>query len=102
MEEPLHEFTVAERSLRYTALPPCEVPKPEPVIVTWLPIVPADTPLMTGGVVEVALMETLSNVAVASTELFWLVMPKPMYTLVAMLIVTLDPICAQFTPSGAT
>jgi hypothetical protein len=45
-------------------------------------------------------VETLSKVAVARLEVLPLLAPRPTYTLCAMLIVWLVPICVQFTPSG--
>ena len=45
---------------------------------------------------------TLSNVAVASTELLLALTAKPMYTSWAMLMVCVVPTCIQFTPSVET
>ena len=44
------------------------------------------------------LMFTLSKVAVLSRPLLWLVRAKPTYTLVAMLMVTGEPIWVQVVP----
>src|SRR5262249_58846368 len=42
---------------------------------------------------------TLSKVAVTRAELSLALTARPMYTFCAMLMVRLDPTCAQFTPS---
>jgi hypothetical protein len=66
----LQEFTVIGSAPRVTRLLPCEAPKFEPLIVTWVPIVPvvAETDVMTGAGAAVVLMDTLSKVAVARDE----------------------------------
>ena len=100
----LHEFTATGAPFRYTALFPCVLPNPLPVIVTGVPTGPAvaDRLVITGAGAAAELTDTLSNVAVASAELFPPVTASPMYTFAAMLIVWLVPICAQLTPSGDT
>ena len=89
---------VAAAPLKKTELLPCVAPKLVPLIVTDAPIPPnvGDIPLIfgVGGGVP-AVTVTLSNVAVASCDVLLLVTPMPTYTLVAMLIVTLLPICVQ-------
>ena len=45
-------------------------------------------------------IETLSNVAVASSELLSLLTARPMYTFCAMEMVWVGPICVQLTPLG--
>ncbi len=47
-------------------------------------------------------IDTLSNVAVASTVLLSAVTAKPMYTFCAMLMVWAVPTGTQFNPSGET
>ena len=73
-----------------------------PVIVIELPIDPvvADTLLITGAGFAAELTETLSKVVVCKVPDVPLSKPTPKYTFVAILIVTLDPICVQFVPSG--
>jgi hypothetical protein len=75
----LHELIDAGALFNNTKLPPCEAPKPVPVINTWLPIAPvvAETLVMTGAGAAVELIDTLSKVAVASAELLPLVTAKP-------------------------
>src|SRR5579864_445877 len=84
----VHEFTVIEVLFSSTALLPCVLPKPVPVIVTWLPIDPvvAEVLLMTGAGTAAELTETLSNAAVARVELP-LFTASPISTFCAMLIV---------------
>src|SRR5208282_643143 len=100
----LQVFTVTTPPFRYTALFPCVLPNPLPVIATGVPTGPpvAERLVITGAGAAAELTETLSNVAVASAELFPLVTASPMYTFGAMLIVWLVPICTQFTPSEET
>src|SRR5215472_11238390 len=59
----LQEFTVMGASLSITALLPCELPKWEPVITTWLPTAPvvAETLVMIGAGAALVLSETLSK-----------------------------------------
>jgi hypothetical protein len=52
-----------------------------------------------GGGVTGALIDTLSNVAVAKADVVRLLTASPTYTLCAMLTVWLVPSCTQFTPS---
>jgi hypothetical protein len=98
----VHELTVMGAPFSITKLPPCDAPKPVPVMFTWLPIEPvvAETLVIAGAGVVVELTETLSKVAVASVPLKVLLTIRPMYTFWAMLTVTLVPDCTQFTPSG--
>src|SRR5208282_4816872 len=95
---------VASIPFSVTMLLPCEAPNPVPEITTWLPTGPAvaDRLVITGAGAGAEFTDTLSNVAVASAELFPLVTASPMYTFAAMLIVWLVPICTQFTPSEET
>src|SRR6266702_272707 len=85
-------FFIAAR-FRRTALPPCEDPKPEPEITTWLPIEPvvADTAVITGAGVAAELTDTPSNVAVAKEDVVRLLTASPTYTFGAMLTVWLVP-----------
>jgi hypothetical protein len=66
----LHELTVTGALFSITRLPPCDAPKPDPLITTSLPIDPvvAETLVITGAGVAVELTDTLSKVAVASAE----------------------------------
>jgi hypothetical protein len=71
IEVSLQEFIITGVALSVTTLPPCDVPKLEPPITTWLPMLAevAETLLINGaGVVEESI-ETLSNIAVASVQL---------------------------------
>jgi hypothetical protein len=75
----LQEMMINAKPLSIATLPSWEVPNPVPEIVTWLPTDPvvAEIPLMTGGVDEAEVIETLSNVAVASAELVPLAVTRP-------------------------
>jgi len=97
---PLHVLIVTAVPFSRTALPPCEAPKPEPLITTWLPIVPvvAETLVMTGAGAAPELTDTLSNVAVAREDVVRLLTASPTYTFSAMLTVWLVPNATQFTP----
>jgi hypothetical protein len=97
----LQELMVSATPFNITWLVPCGAPNPVPEITTWLPTGPAvvDNPLITAAGALGVLTDTLSNVAVARAELLELFTTSPMYTFCAMLIVTLVPICDQFTPS---
>jgi len=66
IEVSLQESIVMGAEFNITALLPCVAPKPEPVIITWVPGAPvvADTAVITGPGADVALTDTLSNVAV--------------------------------------
>ena len=79
MDVALQELTVIGSVFSTTRLFPCEAPKLEPVIVTWLPIAPvvAVTLLITGAGVAAELIDTLSNVAAPSVVVLPLVAPKP-------------------------
>jgi hypothetical protein len=96
-----HELTVIGALFSVTKLPPCEAPKPVPVISTWLPIDPvvAETLVITGARAAVELTETLSKVAVTRAEFVSLVTANPTKTFCAMAIAWLVPSCTQFTPS---
>jgi hypothetical protein len=59
-----------------------------------------ETPVITGPGVEVELTDTLSKVAVVSEVVLLLVTASPTYAFAAMLIVTGEPICVQYTPSA--
>jgi hypothetical protein len=85
-----------------TTLPFCELPKPEPVIVTVVPTGPlaGEMLVMFGAGTETVVIETLSNVAVANAEFVSELTAKPMNTFCAIVIVCVEPICVQFTPSG--
>jgi len=102
MDVPLQVLIVTAAPFSRTALPPCEAPKPEPEITTWLPIEPvvAETAVMTGAGVAAELTDTPSNVAVAKEDVVRLLTASPTYTFGVMLTVWLVPSCTQFTPSG--
>jgi hypothetical protein len=97
----LQELTEIGAPFNMTSLLPCEAPKPEPEMLTGLPIeaVVAETDRMLGPGVVVVLMDTLSNVAVANAALSWLATANPMYTFWAILMVCGDPSSDQLTPS---
>jgi len=67
IEVSLHELIVTGVAFSVTTLPPCEAPKLEPVITTWLPISPvvAETLVMTGAAPPPNSRTRLSKVAVA-------------------------------------
>ena len=98
MDVPLQVLVVTAAPFSRTALPPCEAPKPEPEITTWLPIEPvvAETAVITGADVAAELTDTPSNVAVANEDVVRLLTASPTYTLCAMLTVWLVPNCTQF------
>ena len=98
----LQAVTGATTPFSITALLPCVAPNPDPEMTTELPTGPpvVDSAVMAGVGALGVLTDTLSNVAVARAELFELFTTSPMYTFCAMLIVTLLPICAQFSPSA--
>ena len=98
----LQVFTVTSPLFSVTRLPPCDPPNALPVITTWLPTGPvlAETLVITGAGAAAVLVDTLSNVAVASAELLSLFTTNPRYTFCPMLIVWLAPTCVQFTPSN--
>src|SRR5262249_665610 len=79
IEGSLQELTVTGLPLSVTALPVADVPNPEPVMVTWLPMDPvvADRLVMTGPAAETELIDTLSKVAVAKAEVLPLVTANP-------------------------
>jgi hypothetical protein len=60
----------------------------------------AEIELITGAGAAAESMETLSKVAVATTELLLALTAKPMYTFCAMVMVTAVPTCTQFVPSA--
>src|SRR5713226_5877316 len=101
MDVPLQVLIVTAAPFSRTALPPCEAPKPEPEITTWLPIDPvvAETAVMTGAGAAAELTDTPSNVAVAKEDVERLLTASPTYTFCAMLTVWLAPSWTQFTPS---
>ena len=82
IEVSLHEFTISGTTFKVTALLPCEAPKLAPLITTRLPMEPvlAETLVITGAGVTDELTDTLSKVAVAREEVFWLATNRPMYT----------------------
>jgi len=102
MDVLLQVLMVTAAPFSRTALPPCEAPKPEPEITTWLPIDPvvAETAVMTGAGAAVELTDTASKLAVARAEVFRLLTARPTYTFCAMLTVWFEPSWVQFTPSG--
>jgi hypothetical protein len=104
MDVGLQKLTGAGKPFKYTALPPWAAPKPVPAMTTWLPTGPiaVETPLIAGAGAAAELMDTLSNVAVASAELLLLLTASPTYTFCAILIVWLPPTWTQFTPSDDT
>src|SRR5712691_3367890 len=101
MDVPLQVLIVTPAPFSRTALPPCEAPKPEPEITTWLPTEPvvAETAVITGAGAAAELTDTLSNVAVAKEDVVRLLTASPTYTFAALLTVWLVPNCAQFAPS---
>lgn len=79
-------------------------PKLAPVIVTAVPgnAAAGDKFVIEGPRTSGAkLVERLSKVAVANAVVLLLVTASPTYTFCVMLMVSLDPTCVQFTPSGA-
>ena len=79
MEVALHKLIVTGELLRVTVLVPCDVPNPDPVIITCVPTGPvvAESDVITGaGFVEV-LSDTLSKVAVDKVPIKSLVTAKP-------------------------
>ena len=76
------ELIVTGVAFRVTTLPPCEAPKLEPVISTWLPAAPVvvETLLITGAGAPEELTDTLSKVAVASAEVLPPHTTSPTYT----------------------
>jgi hypothetical protein len=75
----LQELIVTTVPFSNTTLLPCELPKPEPVIVTWLPTdaVVAEIPLICGAGFADELIDTLSNVAVYTVEVLPLATASP-------------------------
>src|SRR5713101_6306439 len=102
MDVPLQVLIVTPAPFSRTALPPCETPKPEPEITTWLPTEPvvAETAVITGAGAAAELTDTLSNVAVANEDVVRLLTASPTYTFAAMLTVWFVPSGTQFTPSA--
>src|SRR5215467_15348617 len=98
----LQLLTVAGAPFNWTALLPCVAPKPEPVIITWLPTDPvvAETAVIAGAGAAPEFTDTLSNTPVAVEDVVRLLTAKPMYTFCAMVTVWLAPNCTQFTPSA--
>jgi hypothetical protein len=101
-EVALQAVTGATTPFSITALLPCVAPNPDPEITTEVPTGPpvVDSAVMAGVAALGVFTDTLSNVAVARAELLELFATNPIYTFCAMLIVTLVPICDQFTPSA--
>jgi hypothetical protein len=66
----VHESIVMGALFNNTRLPFCEAPKPDPLMVTWLPTEPvvAETLVMAGPGFAVELTDTLSIVTVVSDE----------------------------------
>jgi len=95
----LHTFMVTNAPFNVTKP---TAPKPVPEITTWFPTDPvvAETLVMAGAGAAEELTDTLSNVAVARTDVLRLLTASPMYTFVAIVTVWPDPTCDQFTPSG--
>jgi len=102
MDVLLQVLMVTAAPFSVTVLPPCEAPKPLPEITACAPITPVlgATPLITGAGAAAELIDTLSNVPVATLDVLPLLTPKPMYTFWPMLMVWLLPTCAQLTPSS--
>src|SRR6266852_7398779 len=102
MDVPLQVLIVTAAPFSRIALLPCEAPKPEPEITTWLPIEPvvAETAVITGAGVAAELTDTPSNVAVAKEDVVRLLTASPTYTFGVMLTVWLVPSWTKFTPSG--
>ena len=89
MEVALQELIVTGAPLRFTALPPCEAPNPEPEITTCVPTGPVvgEMPEIFGAGAATVEIETLSKVAVANLVLSSLHTARPTNTFCAMGIV---------------
>ena len=76
----LHELIVIAVPFRRTRLPVGELPKFDPVMITWLPIDPvvAEREAMTGAGAALEFTETLSKVAVDSALFVVLLTARPM------------------------
>jgi len=99
----LHEVIVTGLPFRRTTLPPCEVPKFEPLISTESTYRASRRGNVgnDGSRAEVRRITTLSRIAVARFD-DPLLTANPMSTPWAMLIVVLDPHCVQLIPSADT
>lgn len=88
--------------MKLTALVPCELPKFNPFIVTWVlgPPDPGEVPVIIGMVPKA--IEVLLNVAVKRVEDGGLAAARPMYTVCAMVMLWLVPTWVQFEPSCET
>ena len=75
----LQVLMVTGAPLSSTALFPCDAPKFEPLIATWLPIDPvvAETLVITGAGAATEFTDTLSNVAVAKAVVLPLFTARP-------------------------
>src|SRR6267143_779696 len=93
-------MVVAAPPLKVSVLVPCEEPKLAPATVTDVPIGPSsgETPVIKG--VAPMVTDTLSNVPVPRAVVDPLSTAKPTSTFCAMVMVWLDPICVQVTPSA--
>jgi hypothetical protein len=102
MELVLQLLTVVGDPFSVTVLLPCEAPNAEPSISTWVPMGPSvgEMLLMNGEGLAAVLTETLSKVAVAKVDVLPVYTPSPMYTFCPMLMVSVVPTGAQFTPSA--
>ena len=89
MEVLLHELIVRAVPLSVAVLLPCDTPKFDPKITTLEPTVPVvlERLAITGAGTEGVLIDTLSNVTVASVEVLRLVAAKPIYTFCAIVMV---------------
>jgi len=98
----LQELIVTAAPFSVTKLTPCKLPKPLPLITTWLPIDPvvAEMLVIIGDGAALEEVETLSNVAVARAVVVWLETANPMYTFWAMVMVCVVPVCVQLIPSA--
>ena len=85
----LQVLIVTKAPFSVTMLLPCDAPNPDPEIMAWLPTIPVlgETPVMTVvGLVE-EVIDTLSKVDVARTELLFPLTARPTYTFAAIVTV---------------
>jgi hypothetical protein len=79
IEVAVHELTVAGVSFKRTTPLPCEAPKFDPLITTWLPAGPvvAETLVITGAGFAAELIDTLSIVPVYKAPVLPLLTANP-------------------------
>ena len=80
IEVALQEFMVTTASFSSTALLPCVVPNPEPLITTCVPTAPVfrEREVISGAGADAVLTETLSKLAVATAEPSFALTARPM------------------------